>query len=149
MAMATAGAGGGGGRRRRGARKHRPMSEINMTPFIDVMLVLLIIFMVAAPLLTTGVQLDLPQTGAAALNVEKQPLVISIKSDGKIYVMETETSLADLMPKLKAIAKTGPEERIFVRGDKAIAYGKVADVMAALSSAGYKKVALVNAPDGK
>jgi biopolymer transport protein TolR len=148
MAMATAG-GGGGGRRRRGGRRHRPMSEINMTPFIDVMLVLLIIFMVAAPMLTTGVQIDLPQTGAAALNVEKQPIVISIKSDGKIYLMEGETSLADLMPKLKAVAKTGPEERIFVRGDKTIAYGKVAEVMAALSSAGYKKVALVNAPDGK
>lgn len=149
MAMATAGAGGGGGRRRRGGRKHRPMSEINMTPFIDVMLVLLIIFMVAAPMLTTGVQLDLPQTGAAALNVEKQPLVVSIKADGKIYLMETETSLPDLIPKLQAVAKTGPEERIFVRGDKTIAYGKVAEVMAALSSAGYKKVALVNAPEGK
>jgi len=149
MAMATAGAGGGGGRRRRGGRKHRPISDINMTPFIDVMLVLLIIFMVAAPLLTTGVQLDLPQTGAAALNVEKQPLVISIKADGKIYLMETETSLEEMVPKLQAITKTGPEERIFVRGDKAIAYGKVADVMAALSSAGFKKVALVNAPESK
>lgn len=148
MAMATAG-GGGGGRRRRGTRRHRPMAEINMTPFIDVMLVLLIIFMVAAPMLTTGVQIDLPQTGAAALNVEKQPLVISIKSDGKIYLMEAETSLPDLVPKLKAVGKTGPEERIFVRGDKTIPYGKVAEVMAALSSAGYKKVALVNAPDGK
>ena len=149
MAMATAGAGGGGGRRRRGGRKHRPMSDINMTPFIDVMLVLLIIFMVAAPLLTTGVQLDLPQTGAAALNVEKQPLVISIKADGKIYLMETETSLEEMVPKLQAVAKTGPEERIFVRGDKTIAYGKVAEVMAALSTAGYKKVALVNAPESK
>ena len=149
MAMATAGAGGGGGRRRRGGRKHRPMSDINMTPFIDVMLVLLIIFMVAAPLLTTGVQLDLPQTGAAALNVEKQPLVVSIKADGKIYLMDTETALDELVPKLQAVAKTGPEERIFVRGDKSIAYGKVAEVMAALSSAGYKKVALVNAPETK
>ena len=148
MAMATSG-GGGGGRRRRGGRKHRPIADINMTPFIDVMLVLLIIFMVSAPLLTTGVQLDLPQTGAAALNVEKQPLVISIKADGKIYLMETETSMEELIPKLQAVAKTGAEERIFVRGDKSIAYGKVADVMAALSTAGYKKVALVNAPDGK
>lgn len=147
--MATAGSGGGGGRRRRGNRKHRPIADINMTPFIDVMLVLLIIFMVSAPLLTTGVQLDLPQTGAAALNVEKQPLVISIKSDGKIYLMETETTVQELMPKLQAVAKAGTEERIFVRGDKSIAYGRVAEVMAALSSAGYKKVALVNAPDGK
>lgn len=149
MAMATAGAGGGGGRRRRGGRKHRPIADINMTPFIDVMLVLLIIFMVAAPLLTTGVQLDLPQTGAAALNVEKQPLVISIKADGKIYLMDTETSVTELVPKLQAVAKAGAEERIFVRGDKTIAYGKVAEVMAALSSAGYKKVALVNAPESK
>jgi biopolymer transport protein TolR len=148
MAISSAGAGGGGGRRRRGGRRHRPINEINMTPFIDVMLVLLIIFMVSAPLLTTGVQLDLPQTGAAALNVEKQPLVISIKSDGKIYLMETETNLDELVPKLQAVAKTGPEERIFVRGDKAIAYGKVAEVMAALSAAGYKKIALVNAPAG-
>jgi biopolymer transport protein TolR len=148
MAMATSGAGGSGGRRRRGARKHRPIADINMTPFIDVMLVLLIIFMVAAPMLTTGVPLDLPQTGAAALNVEKQPLVISIKADGKIYLMETETSLPELVSKLKSVSKTGPEERIFVRGDAAIAYGKVAEVMAALSSAGYKKVALVNAPTG-
>lgn len=146
MAMATAGAGGGGGRRRRGGRRHRPMADINMTPFIDVMLVLLIIFMVAAPMLTTGVPLDLPQTGASALTVDKQPLVVSLKADGKLYLMDTETSVAELIPKLQAIAKTGPEERIFVRGDKSIAYGKVAEVMAALTSAGYKKVALVNEP---
>ena len=93
--------------------------------------------------------LDLPQTGAASLNVDKQPLIVSLKADGKLYLMDTETSITELVPKLQAIAKTGPEERIFVRGDKAIAYGKVAEVMAALSSAGYKKVALVNAPDGK
>jgi len=147
MAMAAAASGGGGGRRgRRGGRKHRPMSEINMTPFIDVMLVLLIIFMVAAPLLTTGVPLDLPQTAAAALNVDKQPLIVSIKADGKLFLMDTEVAQADLLPKLQAIAKTGPEERIFVRGDKTVAYGKVADLMAVLTSTGYKKVALVNEP---
>ena len=146
MAMATAGGGNGGGRRRRGGRRHQPMSDINMTPFIDVILVLLIIFMVAAPMLTTGVPLDLPQTGAASLNVDKQPLIVSLKADGKLYLMDTETSITELVPKLQAIAKTGPEERIFVRGDKAIAYGKVAEVMAALTAAGYKKVALVNEP---
>ena len=146
MAMATAGAGGGGGRRRRGGRRHRPMADINMTPFIDVMLVLLIIFMVAAPMLTTGVPLDLPQTGAAALNVDKQPLIVSLKADGKLYLMDTETNISELVPKLQAIAKTGPEERIFVRGDKSISYGKVAEVMAALTAAGYTKVALVNEP---
>jgi biopolymer transport protein TolR len=147
MAMAAAAQNGGGGRRgRRGGRKHRPMSEINMTPFIDVMLVLLIIFMVAAPLLTTGVPLDLPQTSAAALNADKPPLIVSIKGDGKLYLMDTETTLTELLPKLQAIAKTGPEERIFVRGDKTIAYGRIAELMATLTTAGYKKVALVNEP---
>ena len=130
---------------RKGSRR-RTMNDINMVPFIDVMLVLLIIFMVAAPMLTTGVPLDLPQTGAASLNVDKQPLIVSLKADGKLYLMDTETSITELVPKLQAIAKTGPEERIFVRGDKAIAYGKVAEVMAALTAAGYKKVALVNEP---
>ena len=148
MAMSVA-AGGGGGRRRRGARKHRPMSEINMTPFIDVMLVLLINFMVAAPLLTVGVPLDLPQTKAAALNIDKQPLTISVKSDGKIYLMETPITLEEMAPKLSAIAKAGPDERIYVRGDKAIAYGRVAEVMAAVTAAGYRKVALVTEPDQK
>jgi biopolymer transport protein TolR len=148
MAMSVA-AGGNQGRRRRGARKHRPMSEINMTPFIDVMLVLLIIFMVAAPLLTVGVPLDLPQTKAAALNIDKQPLTISVKSDGKIYLMETPITIEEMGPKLTAIAKGGPDERIYVRGDKAIAYGRVAEVMAAVTAAGYRKVALVTEPDLK
>jgi biopolymer transport protein TolR len=148
MAMSVA-AGGQPGRRRRGGRKHRPMSEINMTPFIDVMLVLLIIFMVAAPLLTVGVPLDLPQTKAAALNIDKQPLTLSVKADGKIYLMETPIALDELAPKLAAVAKAGPEERIYVRGDKAIAYGRVAEVMAAVTAAGYKKVALVTEPEQK
>jgi biopolymer transport protein TolR len=122
------------------------MADINMTPFIDVMLVLLIIFMVAAPLLTTGVPLDLPQTGAQSLNLEKQPLVVSIKADGKVFLMETEITLEELVPKLQAVSKTGPDERIYLRGDKSIAYGRVAEVMAALTTAGYRKVALVNEP---
>lgn len=146
MAMGSAGAGGSSGRRRRGGRKHQPMADINMTPFIDVMLVLLIIFMVAAPLLTTGVPLDLPQTGAQSLNLEKQPLVVSIKADGKVFLMETEITLEELVPKLQAVSKTGPDERIYIRGDKSIAYGRVAEVMAALTTAGYRKVALVNEP---
>ena len=146
MAMGSAGAGGSSGRRRRGGRKHKPMADINMTPFIDVMLVLLIIFMVAAPLLTTGVPLDLPQTGAQSLNLEKQPLVVSIKADGKVFLMETEITLEELVPKLQAVSKTGPDERIYLRGDKSIAYGRVAEVMAALTTAGYRKVALVNEP---
>ncbi len=146
MAMGIAGASGSSGRRRRGGRKHKPMADINMTPFIDVMLVLLIIFMVAAPLLTTGVPLDLPQTGAQSLNLEKQPLVVSIKADGKVFLMETEITLEELVPKLQAVSKTGPDERIYLRGDKSIAYGRVAEVMAVLTTAGYRKVALVNEP---
>jgi len=146
MAMGSAGAGGSSGRRRRGGRKHKPMADINMTPFIDVMLVLLIIFRVAAPLLTTGVPLDLPQTGAQSLNLEKQPLVVSIKADGKVFLMETEITLEELVPKLQAVSKTGPDERIYLRGDKSIAYGRVAEVMAVLTTAGYRKVALVNEP---
>ena len=134
MAMSTAAA-GTQGRRRRGGRRHRPMSEINMTPFIDVMLVLLIIFMVAAPLLTVGVPLDLPQTTAAALNVDKQPLKVSVAKDGKIYLMETPIKLDEIVPKLQAVAKTGQEERIYVFGDDTIAYGRVAEVMATITAA--------------
>ena len=149
MAMSTAAAGASGGRRRRGARRHRPMSEINMTPFIDVMLVLLIIFMVAAPLLTVGVPLDLPQTKAAALNIDKQPLTLSVKADGKIYLMETAIGMDEIVPKLQAIAKTGQDDRIYVRGDKATNYGRVAEVMSVINAAGYKKVALVTEPEPK
>ena len=150
MAMVASSSGGsGGGRRRRGGRKHRPMSDINMTPFIDVMLVLLIIFMVAAPLLATGVPLDLPQTKAAALNIDKQPLMISLKSDGKLYLMDTALTPEELVPRLAAVAKTGVEERIYVRADKSIAYGRVAEVMGMISAAGYKKIALVNEPEQK
>ncbi len=149
MAMSTAAAGASGGRRRRGARRHRPMSEINMTPFIDVMLVLLIIFMVAAPLLTVGVPLDLPQTKAAALNIDKQPLTLSVKADGKIYLMETAIGMDEIVPKLQAISKTGQDDRIYVRGDKATNYGRVAEVMSVINAAGYKKVALVTEPEPK
>ncbi|MFM8701249.1 MAG: ExbD/TolR family protein [Hyphomicrobiales bacterium] len=144
--MASTGASGPPGRRRRGGRKHKPIADINMTPFIDVMLVLLIIFMVAAPLLTTGVPLDLPQTGAQSLNLEKQPLVVSVKADGKVFLMETEITLEELVPKLQAVSKAGADDRIYIRGDRTIAYGQVAEVIAALTVAGYRKVALVNEP---
>jgi len=116
-------------------------------PFIDVMLVLLIIFMVAAPLLATGVPLDLPQTKAAPLNIDKVPLTISIKADGKIYVMEEPIALSDIAVKLQAVAKTGADERIYVRADKSIAYGRVAELMAAITAGGFRKVALVNEPE--
>ncbi len=113
-----------GGRRRRG-RKPALMSEINVTPFVDVMLVLLIIFMVSAPLLTVGVPIDLPDTQAKAMNADTQPITVSVNSEGKIYLQETEIPIDEVVPKLQAIAKTGYEERIFVRGDKAADYGTV------------------------
>ena len=147
MGMAAGAAGASGGRRRRGGRKHRPMADINMTPFIDVMLVLLIIFMVAAPLIATGVPLDLPQTKAAPLNLEKQPLTVSIEKDGRISLMGTPITAEELVPKLQAIAKAGADERIYVRADKAIAYGRVAELMGVITAAGYRKVALVNEPE--
>lgn len=150
MAMSVAGAGSQGGRRRRGGKRHRPMSDINMTPFIDVMLVLLIIFMVAAPLLTAGVPLDLPQTKAAALNIDKQPLTISVKADGKVFLMETEIGRDEIATKLTAVAqanqRAGQDERIYVRADKSVNYGLVADVMSTVTAAGYRKVALLTDP---
>ena len=136
--------GGGGGRRRRGSRgKAAVMSEINVTPFVDVMLVLLIIFMVAAPLLTVGVPIDLPETEAKALNSETQPITISVNQDGAIYLQETEIAIDEVVPKLEAISRTGYEERIYVRGDKSADYGTVMRVMARISAAGYRNLGLV------
>lgn len=131
-----------GGCRRRG-RKKALMSEINVTPFVDVMLVLLIIFMVSAPLLTVGVPIDLPDTQAKAMNADTQPITVSVNSEGKIYLQETEIPIEEVVPKLQAIAKTGYEERIFVRGDKAADYGTVMKVMARISAAGFKNIGLV------
>ncbi|NKB83407.1 protein TolR [Brucella grignonensis] len=131
-----------GGRRRRG-RKKALMSEINVTPFVDVMLVLLIIFMVSAPLLTVGVPIDLPDTQAKAMNADTQPITVSVNSEGQIYLQETEIPLDEVVAKLQAIAKTGYEERIFVRGDKAADYGTVMKVMARISAAGFKNIGLV------
>ena len=132
----------GGGRRSR-ARKHTPMHEINVTPFVDVMLVLLIIFMVAAPLLTVGVPIDLPETQAKALNSDTQPITISVNEGGQIYLQETEIPLDELVAKLGAIAKAGYEERIYVRGDRTTDYGTVMKVMARIQAAGYTKIGLV------
>jgi len=125
------------------------MSEINVTPFVDVILVLLIIFMVSAPLLTAGVPLDLPQSQAKALTADKDPISVSIDASGKIFLQETEISLDEIVPKLKAIAAAGYEERIFVRGDKTSNYGAIMRVMGAISSAGYRNIGLVTeATDG-
>ncbi|MBN8973557.1 MAG: protein TolR [Rhizobiales bacterium] len=142
MGMNIAGASGGGrGRRRRAA----PMADINVTPMVDVMLVLLIIFMVSAPLLTVGVPLDLPQTQAKSLDQDKNPLTLSVNLKGQVFLNDTEIAIDDLVPKLKAIteARAGMDERIFVRGDKKVDYGTVMKVMGRLSSAGFRRVALV------
>ena len=146
MAM-TAGAAGAGRRRRRRTRRGGAINEINMTPFIDVMLVLLIIFMVAAPLMTVGVPLDLPQTKAAPLNSDAKPVTLSIRSNGKVFLGDGELSDADIVPRLTATAKGGLDERVFVRGDKRVDYGRVAQVMSIVTSAGFKRVALVTEPD--
>ena len=143
----AAGLSHGSGRRRRRARRGGAINEINMTPFIDVMLVLLIVFMVAAPLMTAGVPLDLPQTRAAPLNVDAKPVTLSIRSTGQVFLGETELTDQDIVGKLAEAAKQGLEERIFVRGDKKVDYGRVAQVMSIVTSAGYKKVALVTEPD--
>jgi biopolymer transport protein TolR len=130
------------GRRRR-SRRHAPMSEINVTPMVDVMLVLLIIFMVAAPLLQVGVPIELPQAKGKQLESNKEPLVISVKADGNVYIGETAVTLDEIAPKLKAIAKNGYDEQIFVRGDKGVTYGTVMKVMGRISAGGFRKVSLV------
>lgn len=147
MGMSAAGASGGG--RRRGRRRAAVMAEINVTPMVDVMLVLLIIFMVAAPMLTVGVPIDLPQTQAKTLDIDKEPLMLSVKVDGKVFLNETEIQMEDLVAKLKAVteARGGMEERIFVRGDRSVNYGTVMKVMGQLSGAGFKRVALVTEAD--
>jgi len=143
MAMNMAGSAGGGGRR--GRRRAPVMAEINVTPMVDVMLVLLIIFMVSAPLLTVGVPLDLPQTQAKSLEQDKQPLQLSVDTKGRVFINDTEVAINELIPKLKAItdARGGSDERIFMRADKKADYGTVARVMGQLSGAGFKRLALV------
>ena len=133
----------GGGRRGRLRRRHQPMAEINVTPFVDVMLVLLIIFMVAAPLLTVGVPIDLPETRATALESDTEPLTVSIGSDGRIFLQDSEVSAEQLVATLQAIASSGLNERIFVRGDRQADYGTVMRVMGRLNAAGYKRIGLV------
>ncbi|WP_416407474.1 protein TolR [Agrobacterium rosae] len=146
MGMSAGGGGGGsGGRRGRGRGRHKggAISEINVTPLVDVMLVLLIIFMVAAPMMTVGVPVDLPQTSANALNSDTQPITISVNADGVIHLQETPIQAAEVADKLQAISTTGYNERIFVRADSVAAYGIVADVMARIQAAGFKNIGLV------
>ncbi len=137
-----------GGRSRRG-RRSAPMSEINVTPMVDVMLVLLIIFMVTAPLLTVGVQVDLPKTKATIIRGQDEPLAITVDKEGQIYLQETEIDLEGLRPRLDAITGNNPDVRIFVRGDASVNYGRIMEVMGTINAAGYSKVALVTRKLGK
>jgi biopolymer transport protein TolR len=138
--MAMKGLSGGSGRRR-----HAMMSEINVTPMVDVMLVLLIIFMVSAPLLTVGVPIDLPQTKAKSLDQDKEPLALSVNEKGQVFLQNSEIKIDELVAKLQAVTQSrgGYEERIYVRGDRKVDYGTVMRVMGRLSAAGFHRVALV------
>src|ERR1051325_6609396 len=129
--------------RRRGRMHRRAMSEINVTPFVDVMLVLLIVFMVTAPLLTVGVPVDLPKTKAQALSQDREPLSVTVRKNGLIYLQNSVVAEDELVPKLTAIAANGYDQRIFVRGDKSVDYGRVMEVMALISAAGFTHIGLV------
>jgi len=148
MGASLAGGGRPGGGRRGRARKHAPMSEINVTPFVDVMLVLLIVFMVTAPLLTAGVPLELPESKGQQLQTNKEPLTISVDKTGKVFIGESEVKLDELAPKLKAMAKGGFDEQIFIRGDKGVDYGSVMRVMSRIKLGGFNKVSLLTESEG-
>ena len=144
--MAAAAGGAKGGYTRRNSRRRKPvgvMHEINVTPLVDVMLVLLIVFMVAAPLMTVGVPIELPKTEAKQLNSSVEPLTITVQADKTIFLQETQIPIEELSPKLQAIAKNGYEEQIFVRADTNVSYGSVMEVMGLLNGAGYRKIGLV------
>jgi biopolymer transport protein TolR len=146
MGMGGAAAAGAGGRRRGRRRGAKPiMAEINVTPMVDVMLTLLIIFMVSAPLLTVGVPIDLPQTKAKSLDQDREPLTLSVNPQGQVFLQNSEIPVDQLVDKLKAVtdARGGFDERIYVRGDKTVVYGTVMQVMGRLSAAGFRRVALV------
>ncbi len=132
-------------RGRRSGRR-RPLAEINVTPFVDVMLVLLIIFMVTAPLLTAGVPVELPKTQAKPLTDDREPLSVTIRKDGSVYLQQVKVSTDTLAERVKAIASNGNDERIYVRGDTSVPYGRVIEVMAILNNAGFTKVGLVTGP---
>jgi biopolymer transport protein TolR len=126
-----------------GRHRYKPMAEINVTPMVDVMLVLLVIFMVAAPLLTVGVPVDLPQSKAPAITEPKEPLVITVNAEGKLFLQNSEVGDDELVPRLQAITKSNPDADIYVRGDRAINYGRVMEVMGMVSAAGFTKVSLI------
>lgn len=149
--MAAGGAKAGGYQRRNSRRRTSTgtMSDINVTPLVDVMLVLLIVFMVAAPLMTTGVPIELPKTQAKQLNTPSEPITISVQSDRKVFIDKSEISLSDLAAKLEALAKNGKEEQLTVRGDTAVPYGAIMEVMGVLNQAGYTKIGLATSPAEK
>ena len=124
-------------------KKHKIISQINVTPFVDVMLVLLIVFMITAPLLTVGVSVDLPKTKASQLNSKGDPIVVSIKQNGKLFIQEREIDSVQLLPRLRAISSGNKNLRIYVRGDKNVPYGIVLETISKIKSSGFKKVALV------
>ena len=131
------------GTRSKSGRKYQPMAEINVTPFVDVMLVLLVVFMVTAPLLTIGVRVDLPRAEAGSIPGSDEPLTVAINDVGQVYVQEAAVTFDELVPRLEAITGANPEIRIFVRGDEKINYGVVMRVMGAINTAGFAKVALI------
>ena len=145
MGMATTPGHGAKSARGRAAGRYKPLAEINVTPFVDVMLVLLIVFMVTAPLLTAGVRIDLPKSKAKALAQDDKPLEIAVDQNGAIFLADTEITLAELEPRLAAIARGSKDVRIYVRGDSRLDYGRVMEVIGAISAAGYTKVALISA----
>ncbi len=147
-AQMSAGSRRGGGTRRQ-RRRHLPMSEINVTPFVDVMLVLLIVFMVTAPLLAVGVPIDLPETRAKPLEGDTEPLTISIKTDGRIFLQDAQVTADEVVPKLLAIAENGYEERIYVRGDRNADYGTIMAVMGRINAAGFRRIGLVTLEEPK
>lgn len=136
---------GNGGFRALSRRRRHPrlMSEINVTPFVDVMLVLLIVFMVTAPLLSAGVPVDLPEAPASPLAVEKEPITVTVDTDGRIFVKDDRVTVDELVPRLMAKATQGLDERIYVRGDKAASYGAIMRVMGTINGAGFRRIALV------
>ena len=148
MGVQTREAGGGGGRRSR-RRRNRPMAEINVTPFVDVMLVLLIIFMVAAPMLTVGVPVELPRTAAGALPAEaEEPLTITLTADDRMLIQTSEVPPAELLPRLRAVAAERTSRKVFLRADGAIPYARVVQVMGALNAGGFSDIGLVTDSDG-
>jgi biopolymer transport protein TolR len=149
--MGAGGARAGGYQRRNSRRRssHGTMSDINVTPLVDVMLVLLIVFMVAAPLMTTGVPIELPKTTANPLPTPSEPLTISVQADRKVFIDKSEIALGDLAAKLQSLAKNGNQEQLMVRGDTNVPYGAIMEVMGVLNSAGFTKISLVTSPADK